>query len=1273
MKSIRIDYTPLMSALWLLPFCLPAPATSLTNSFTTPYDYVANGIIGDTNWDGIYMNLGDIPNNNNTGGNGPGATTIANSGVTYPGYLGIQSQGTDWAGGDNDGFFVWKLVSGDFDVSVQSSPFTLSGGTWFDNRANNFCGLMVRAYKPDNSGAPYSPNTTNFVENYVMNWRFQEFGLNEVNEATDGARHEHTFPDSNSDTNSTRYYRIVRTSLTNFTFYTKTNAGDAWWQITNNLPAGGVRSITNLAGPLQVGIAQAAFNPATRDAVFTDFELSGPTVTFPAMPAAPSGLTCTGTNIGGSLTFSWTLGDPVHDQSLVIVRQSGPIQASPIQGTVYNANAAYGDPTTVLAAARECVVYNGTGTSVTVTNLAGDNLLYTVAVYEYSNSAAPVYNTASPQVVTNNGPGIITGVIASVAPTDLPLGGAALGTVLATFSSGSGTVDESGAATWSVLDPTVVSVNGRTFTALATGSTYVTGSFGAFNASALITVHAPTFTDNFGTYQDYVANGLQGSTWDGLFLGYGDVPLTTATDARKGSDGATGATSQCIANTNVLYMDAAGSSWFNTGNDGPYLFKIVTGDFQASVHVGPMSTINNCDGGIMARLFNSSNGSLQGGGAGTGGTESHVNWVKIQNGTPAVRRTIDSGGTTIINDPNTTDRWLLMQRINSTNFYLYGSTVSNSWIFVTNIVLAEASNSAPMEVGLEQEMRTASDGFVPFDTFMLDGPGITPPATPPPAASGITAVLNGDLSMTFNWVASDGAGNPVRSGLIMRAGGPITAFPTLAQAAAFGGTGTPVNFGTSGVDVGGGNWLTFVTGNPASSTNVTCTVKNLTPGTVYYAAVITFVGSGGTKSFNNVLPPSGATTTLQDGVLLSLVVVPPPMIPRGGIGKAQVLGTYQGGAVVDISGFTSLYSSNNAVVITTNPPTAGFGGVLTGLGNGTAAVAAVYKNFTNVFNVTVGNPTFTDEFSVNHDYLANGVGGTGWEGAYNTTASTNPVPDSPYVAGAGDQTSVADANISSNGVLTVTQYGLGWENDNSGGYFQFKYVPGDFQMAVHINALEANAYNQPGLLARAYCVDTNGNIGAPFGLFLPNGNGTNDLGEYWVSFCRFEEYGIGTYPRLNLDSVVLESIQLDQGDGTFWLLMVRSQGTNFSFYKRATNNVPWLNIPLLTSYQAPEFAGQPMQVGLMSGAWWQDGGITSRSVWFEHFMLDKVTGSPLQITHSGATVTLSWPAIAGTVQHTTSLSPANWQPVGGIPVLGTNGYSLTIPRGAGPDFFRLVQ
>jgi len=256
----------------------------------------------------MYLRFGDIPGGN-VGGNPAGDTAIANSGITYPGYLALRSSGGDWADAGDDGPLIWKLVAGDFDVSVQSSPFDLSGGLAFDNGNYHMAGLMARSYNPDNSGSPYSTTTTNLAENYVMLLRFQEFGINEVNEATNGVRAEHTFPDGTSATDlaSPRYFRMVRSSLTNFTFYWKTNLSDSWAQITSDLP-GGVLVRSDLTGPLQVGIAQSPFSTVTHDAVFTDFELSGANVTFPTMPAAPSALVTTATNTAGALTFSWTFG-----------------------------------------------------------------------------------------------------------------------------------------------------------------------------------------------------------------------------------------------------------------------------------------------------------------------------------------------------------------------------------------------------------------------------------------------------------------------------------------------------------------------------------------------------------------------------------------------------------------------------------------------------------------------------------------------------------------------------------------------------------------------------------------------------------------------------------------------------------------------------------------------------------------------------------------------------------------------------------------------------
>src|SRR5205807_10382608 len=140
----------------------------------------------------------------------------------------------------------------------------------------------------------------------------------------------------------------------------------------------------------------------------------------------------------------------------------------------------------------------------------------------------------------------------------------------------------------------------------------------------------------------------------------------------------------------------------------------------------------------------------------------------------------------------------------------------------------------------------------------------------------------------------------------------------------------------------------------------------------------------------------------------------------------------------------------------------------------------------------------------------------------------------------------------------------GWENNNSGGFFLFRYVPGDFQVAVQIVAYAVSNFNQPGLLARVYGVNTNtGDLGTPFGTVVTNPNGTNDLGEYWVSFCRFDEFGIGTYARRNIDGAVSQNTQPDSApaDTNYWLLIVRSQGTEFDFYKRSTPTDAWRQVP----------------------------------------------------------------------------------------------------------------
>lgn len=1237
-------------------------ADNLTNNFTAAVDYFGNGIVGDTNWDGVYLALGDIPGGND-GGNGPSSTQVANSGLTAPGFLTVSSTAGNWAGAGDDGFFLYKVVNGDFDASVQiyGNP---NPGAGFQSQNYHLPGILARAWNTNNTGSPQQTDTNGPSENWVYNARFQEFSISEHGRyATNGADHDGYFntAGADSDTNTTRYVRITRVGDV-FSFYEKTNQTDTYAFITN-------LTRTDLHGvAMQVGIDDGTGTANSATTTFTDFELSGPNVTLgnPGAVGAPSALVTTATNIAGSLTFSWTPGN-AGDSSLVIVTQ-GHIQVDPVQGLTYPA----GDPifgaSDGIMGANQSIVYNGTGHSVTVTNLGANIFNYTVAVFEYTNTGTTtIYNTATPATGVFAGPGAINSVQLIVPTNNIPLPGAVHLGLLASFSTGQ-TNDESANTAWSSSDATIATVDGfGTVSAVGNGTVTITGTIGTFTPTTNITVHTAAFADNFTNVHDYLANGLPGSMYDGMFTQFGDFPNEFKDSTGPGN---TLVLNSQITSTNGLQINSTQTDWQGIRDDGTFLFKIVpgsrngiSGDFEASMQVVTMNTLNFAKVGIMARLYDSNTASFLPDG------EDHLNYYKVQNGTTLINGSTSANNIVYVpTGPSGADNYLMMQRVNATNFYFYERATNNvPWIFVTNVVFANAANDASMEVGIAEETRAGVTALATIGNFTLDAGGVTSATQPPPPATNATLTLNGDLSMTLNWVAADSLGNPVQSVVVMRANKPVSAQPSLGQPL----TASTV-FGTTASELGAGNYVVFVSSPTPASTNNTVTVTGLAPGVSYYASIYTFAGSGSTAVFNTsvaVTPPN-----VTDGFLVGMQSSLAGGIPVGGVGQILVLAFYAGAGgnpiPVDKSAFAVVSSSNTNIIQSS-------GTYLSGIATGTIPVTNSFTDivsFTNVTSVTVRAPFFTDNFTTAHDYIANGVAGTGWDDLYNTSDVTNPIPGSPYVGQTGSGASVADADISTNNMLTITSAGDGWENNNSGGFFLFKYVPGDFQASVHINSFNVAGYNQPGILARGYTVISNGLIGAPLGYAVPNAGGTNDAGEYWEDLTRFDEFGIGTYARDNVDSAVSQNTQSDQGDNNFWLLIWRTDGTNFNFFKRLTNVNAWVQLPNKTTYSHSYFAGQPMQVGLMSGPWTGGGGPPGNTVRFEDYMLDIVGGSPLTITKSGTSYIVSWPPITGTLQQSSSLSPQNWQPVAGTPVLGTNGYSLTVPATpGGADFFRLVQ
>lgn len=105
----------------------------------------------------------------------------------------------------------------------------------------------------------------------------------------------------------------------------------------------------------------------------------------------------------GAATISWVNGS--GHKRIVLMKANGAVDANPADGILYTANTFFGSGTQV--GSGNYTVFNGTGNSVTVTNLNLANT-YHVAVFEYNDFGAPtiLYLTINPSraIVTLNAP-----------------------------------------------------------------------------------------------------------------------------------------------------------------------------------------------------------------------------------------------------------------------------------------------------------------------------------------------------------------------------------------------------------------------------------------------------------------------------------------------------------------------------------------------------------------------------------------------------------------------------------------------------------------------------------------------------------------------------------------------------------------------------------------------------------------------------------------------------------------------------------------------------
>src|SRR5580658_932064 len=209
-------------AVCLLVATVTTRAQTVTNTFTNPnLDFVNSGIIG-SGFDGVDLNSGDIPH-----GSGAGKTLVANSGAVLgdpgSGFLFVENPVGGFAGAEDDGFFSFNIVWGDFDAYLDvTAPFNVGAYT--------FAGLLARAIS-DGTGQPYNPTGTNASENWVNITRFEEFGIpTQVRYASNALDNQITVtnlygPVDNDS--SDVFLRINRTGDV-FSFYDSANYGGPW-------------------------------------------------------------------------------------------------------------------------------------------------------------------------------------------------------------------------------------------------------------------------------------------------------------------------------------------------------------------------------------------------------------------------------------------------------------------------------------------------------------------------------------------------------------------------------------------------------------------------------------------------------------------------------------------------------------------------------------------------------------------------------------------------------------------------------------------------------------------------------------------------------------------------------------------------------------------------------------------------------------------------------------------------------------------------------------
>jgi len=248
-------------------------------------------------------------------------------------------------------------------------------------------------------------------------------------------------------------------------------------------------------------------------------------------------------------------------------------------------------------------------------------------------------------------------------------------------------------------------------------------------------ISATEVIDDFETSHNFLTEGVSGTIWDG-FIGLGTGETVDVLDAS-------------VTQAGQLYIQSTNSFLHSPWDPlAPFLYKIVDGDFVATVKVTDYQNINYNNGSLMARASKNPDQ------AGAGEDWISIDYFPLFNCGNFVRHADDDvraelcfNGLAFDLDP-----YMQLERVGNT-FHFRHSPDGVSWSELDcSPLIRNDLESLYLQVGLAQATFSATQGYVAFDNFsLLSGDDESAP-NPNPAtfASSPHAISDAEITMTAN-------------------------------------------------------------------------------------------------------------------------------------------------------------------------------------------------------------------------------------------------------------------------------------------------------------------------------------------------------------------------------------------------------------------------------------------------------------------------------------------------------------------------------------------